>query len=69
MNEETKVVNIEEKKVETPQEEKEGVITLSRPYKFEGKDYTEIDLSGIEKLKVQDAIDAQKQLFNPAGLI
>lgn len=64
MNEETKVVNIEEKKVEAPQEEKEGVITLSRPYKFEGKDYTEIDLSGIEKLKVQDAIDAQKQLFN-----
>ena len=64
MNEETKVVNIEEKKVEAPQEEKEGVITLSRPYRFEGKDYTEIDLSGIEKLKVQDAIDAQKQLFN-----
>lgn len=64
MNEETKVVNIEEKKVETPQEEKKEVITLSRPYKFEGKDYTEIDLSGIEKLKIQDAIDAQKQLFN-----
>jgi len=65
MNEETKVVNIEEKKeaVETPKEEKEGVITLSRPYKFEGKEYTEVDLSGIKKLKVKDAIDAQKELF------
>lgn len=68
MNEETKVVNIEEKKeeakVETPKEEKEGVITLSRPYKFEGKEYTEVDLSGIKNLKIKDAIEAQKQLFN-----
>jgi len=68
MNEETKVVNIEEKKeeakVETPKEEKEGVITLSRPYKFEGKEYTEVDLSGIKNLKIKDAIEAQKQLFS-----
>ena len=65
MNEETKVVNIEEKKVEAPQqEEKEGVVVLSRPYKFEGKEYSEIDLSGIKNLKIKDAIEAQKQLFN-----
>lgn len=68
MNDETKVVNIEEKKeetkIETPKEEKEGVITLSRPYKFEGKEYTEVDLSGIKNLKIKDAIEAQKQLFS-----
>ncbi len=43
--------------------ERENVITLSRPYLFEGKEYAEVDLSGIEKLTVQDAIDAQKELF------
>lgn len=67
MNEETKVVNMDEKKIEnTPEkaEEREGVIVLSRPYRFEGKDYSEIDLSGIKNLKIKDAIEAQKQLFN-----
>ena len=65
MNEETKVVNIEEKKVEAPQqEEKEGVVVLSRPYKFEGKEYNEIDLSKVKDLKVKDAIDIQKQLYS-----
>lgn len=67
MNEETRVVNIEEKKeeakVETPKEEKEGVIALSKPYTFEGKEYNEIDLSGIANLKIKDAIDAQAELF------
>ena len=67
MNEETKAVNMDEKKIEnTPEkaEEREGVIVLSRPYRFEGKDYSEIDLSGIKNLKIKDAIEAQKQLFN-----
>ena len=65
MNEETKVVNIEEKKTEAPQqEEKEGVVVLSRPYKFEGKEYNEIDLSKVKDLKIKDAIDIQKQLYS-----
>ena len=67
MNEETKVVNMDEKKVEKAPEaakEREGVIVLSKPYRFEGKDYSEIDLSGIKNLKIKDAIEAQKQLFN-----
>lgn len=35
-------------------------IKLKKPYTFEDKVYTEIDMSGAEKLTVQDAIDAQK---------
>lgn len=40
------------------------MIDLGKPYKFEGKEYTEIDLSGLDKLTVKDAIDIQRQLFN-----
>lgn len=43
-------------------EEKDGVLTLKKPYKFEGKEYTEIDLTGVAKLTIGDAIDAQEQL-------
>lgn len=35
-------------------ENKELKITLSKPYIFEGTDYTEIDLSGLEKLTGKD---------------
>ena len=35
-------------------------IALKKPYTFEGKEYTEIDLSGMEKLKVKDMIEVQK---------
>ena len=43
---------------------KRGVITFSRPYLFERTEYTEIDLSGVEALTVQDVIDAQREVFN-----
>ena len=39
-------------------------LKLAKPYTFEGKEYEGIDLSGLSSLTVQDAIDAQKQLFN-----
>jgi len=39
------------------------VVELNKPYVFEGKEYPEIDLSGLDKLTIQDAIDAQRQLF------
>lgn len=42
----------------------ERVIDLGKPYKFEGTEYASIDLSGLDKLTVKDAIDAQRQLFN-----
>ena len=41
----------------------ENIAELAKPYVFEGKEYGEIDLTGLEKLTVQDAIDVQRQLF------
>ena len=52
-----------EESVQAAQEEGR-VIALGKPYKFENKEYTEIDLSGLDKLTVKDAIDIQRQLFN-----
>lgn len=44
-------------------------IKLETPYVFEDKEYTEIDLTGLEKLKVKDAIAAQmKVMQNPSAV-
>ena len=61
MQEETK--RTENVQQETEQGERENVVTLKRPYTFEGKEYTEIDLGGLERMTIQDAIDAQTDLF------
>lgn len=53
----------EEMKTTTPEEGNEHLLQFQRPYNFEGKEYTGIDLSGLERLTVQDAIDAQRTLF------
>lgn len=45
-------------------EEREGVIVLNTPYLFEGTEHTEIDLSKLKELTIQDAVDAQRELFN-----
>lgn len=39
------------------------LVKLEKPYVFEGKEYGEIDLTGLHKLTIRDAIDAQRQLF------
>lgn len=41
----------------------ENTVVLDKPYKFEGTEYTEIDMSGLHKLTIQDAIDTQRELF------
>ena len=47
-----------------------NIIKLSKPYIFEGEEYTEIDLRGIEDLKTKDFIEIDKiwakQGNNPA---
>lgn len=48
---------------ETAQTVKTVVIDLNKPYLFEGEEHTVIDLTGLDRMTVQDAIDAQKQLF------
>ncbi len=41
-----------------------NVIELKKPYNFEGQDYTEIDLSGLDKITIKDAIKIQSELFS-----
>jgi hypothetical protein len=36
------------------------IIKFSKPYTFEEKEYTEVDLSGLEDLKASDLIEADK---------
>jgi hypothetical protein len=38
------------------------IITLSKTYHFEEKDYTELDFSGLEDLSAEDMIEADKYL-------
>lgn len=40
----------------------DNMVKLSKPYKFEGKEYSEIDLSGLEDLTAADMIKANKIL-------
>lgn len=48
----------------TVQENRKKIdVKLVKPYVFEGKEYGEIDLSGLDDLTIQDAINAQRQLF------
>ncbi len=44
-----------------PRAERKNVLKLNKPFTFEGMEYTEIDLSGLEKLTIADAVDAQKR--------
>lgn len=39
-------------------------VKFKKPYVFEGKEYSELDLSGLDKLTVRDMIDAQRELID-----
>lgn len=39
------------------------LVVFTKPYVFEREEYDSIDLSGLEKLTIRDAINAQKELF------
>lgn len=41
----------------------ENTIELKKPYVFDNEEYKSIDLSGLENLTMQDAIDAQKEII------
>ena len=43
------------------------VIKLARPFNFEHKDYTEIDLSGLEDLSANDLVQAEKMYKRTNG--
>lgn len=40
----------------------DNTVKFAKPYKFEGEEYDSLDLSGIDKMTVQDLIDIQKAL-------
>lgn len=44
-------------------EKKELVIEFKKPYVFENKEYTEVDLSGLEDLNGEDLIAADQELL------
>lgn len=58
----------EETTKETAAQESETVknpyiVTFEKPYKFEKQEYTEVDLSGLEDLKIKDLSEIQKKLL------
>lgn len=48
-------------------EEVSMVITFKKPYKFEGKEYTEIDLSGLDDLQASDMIAVNNYMKRTSG--
>ena len=61
---ENKNINIEGAENITEQQTRQKiVVALGKPYVFEDKEYPEIDLTDLDKLTIQDAIDTQRQLF------
>jgi hypothetical protein len=36
------------------------VVKFRKPYQFEGQEYTEVDLSGLDKLTVKDLVEADR---------
>lgn len=67
MAEEIKTKQTEETAAQTTAQEEAGekiTVKLEKPYVFENTEYQEIDLTGLQTLTIQDAIAAQRQLFN-----
>lgn len=46
-----------------PKKNDEFVIEFSKPHTFEGKEYKNVDLSGLEELNGSDLIDADQELI------
>jgi len=50
-------------------QESDLIVKLSRPYNFEGTEYTEIDLKGIEQLTTDDLAEAQSEMEGTGSLV
>ena len=42
------------------------LVIFGKPYKFEGKEYENVDLSGLQNIKAKDMIEAQK-IYDRSG--
>ena len=58
----TKIVNID--KAEDKAQDNDLLVKLTRTYNFEGKEISEVDLSGMDDLTANDMIRANKVLQN-----
>lgn len=65
---EKKEVAMEAGKENEQQTDRKDVLVFNKPYVFEGTEHKEIDLSGIRKLTIMDAIQTQKDLINQREL-
>ena len=45
-----------------------NIVELSKKMTFEGKEYTEVDLSALDELTTADLIQAQKMLTRMGGV-
>lgn len=54
--------------IEETTEEITSVVVLSKPYKFEDKTYTEVDLSGLSELTTEDMVAAEKYLTRSGNI-
>ena len=54
-----------EEKTNQEKKEKNGIIVkFTKPYVFENEEYTEVDMTGLQNLTIQDAINAQAAIFS-----
>lgn len=51
----------------TEVENETSVVSFAKPYKFEGKEYTEIDLAGLEDISAADMIAVDKIVKRNSG--
>jgi len=54
--------------VEAPDEEESLILTLGKPYKFEGQTYTEVDLSALEDTSAAD-LAAVNKILSRKGVV
>ncbi len=47
-----------------PKKKRVNVIELRSPYRFEGVEYTEVDVSGLDTMTINDAVRVQHRLFD-----
>lgn len=51
------------------EDESSTLVKFSKAYRFEGKDYTEVDLSGMDDLSAEDMIAADRYLTRSGQLL
>lgn len=63
MSKEIKTEGQAQQEPEVEQTKRAHVIVLKKPHTWEQKEFQEIDLGGLDQLTIQDAIEAQRDLF------